>query len=121
MAKVTSTYNLLKTYEEFGYKTNGRTYVCPDCLKRVPKDRGETLRRRASKKVFIFTKEGKPSVAACPCGFRRVSKPEPTKETMCAAITGKGTRCKNKALPGSHYCHLPAHQAKAKQAQQLPF
>jgi N utilization substance protein A len=29
----------------------------------------------------------------------------------CAAILANGRRCPNAALPGSHYCGLPAHQA----------
>jgi transcription termination/antitermination protein NusA len=32
----------------------------------------------------------------------------------CAAILSNGKRCPNAALPGSHYCGLPAHQALEK-------
>jgi N utilization substance protein A len=31
----------------------------------------------------------------------------------CAAILSNGKRCPNTALPGSHYCGVPAHQALA--------
>jgi transcription termination/antitermination protein NusA len=34
----------------------------------------------------------------------------------CAAILSNGKRCPNTALPGSHYCGVPAHQALASQA-----
>lgn len=30
---------------------------------------------------------------------------------LCAAITSRGTQCKNKPLPGSMYCQIEAHQA----------
>jgi N utilization substance protein A len=33
----------------------------------------------------------------------------------CAAILSNGKRCPNTALPGSHYCGVPAHQALADQ------
>jgi transcription termination/antitermination protein NusA len=33
----------------------------------------------------------------------------------CAAILSNGKRCPNTALPGSHYCGVPAHQALANQ------
>lgn len=28
----------------------------------------------------------------------------------CKALTGKGTPCRNEALPGSDYCYISAHQ-----------
>src|SRR5438128_851866 len=31
----------------------------------------------------------------------------------CSAVLSNGKRCPNEALPGSHYCGLPAHQALA--------
>ncbi len=34
----------------------------------------------------------------------------------CAAILSNGKRCPNTALPGSHYCGVPAHQALASAA-----
>jgi N utilization substance protein A len=34
----------------------------------------------------------------------------------CAAILSNGKRCPNAALPGSHYCGVPAHQALATEA-----
>jgi transcription termination/antitermination protein NusA len=34
----------------------------------------------------------------------------------CAAILSNGKRCPNTALPGSHYCGVPAHQALASEA-----
>jgi hypothetical protein len=34
---------------------------------------------------------------------------------QCAAITSTGARCNKEAKPGSEYCQLPAHQAKATQ------
>jgi N utilization substance protein A len=34
----------------------------------------------------------------------------------CAAVLSNGKRCPNAALPGSHYCGVPAHQALAKEA-----
>src|SRR5712692_430338 len=33
----------------------------------------------------------------------------------CSAVLSNGKRCPNEALPGSHYCGLPAHQALALQ------
>ena len=33
----------------------------------------------------------------------------------CAATLSNGKRCPNAALPGSHYCGVPAHQAVASQ------
>jgi N utilization substance protein A len=35
----------------------------------------------------------------------------------CSAILSNGKRCPNEALPGSHYCGLPAHQALEGQEQ----
>ena len=35
---------------------------------------------------------------------------------QCKAITQSGNRCRNRALEGSEYCRLPAHQALAVQA-----
>jgi N utilization substance protein A len=34
----------------------------------------------------------------------------------CAAVLSNGKRCPNAALPGSHYCGVPAHQALANEA-----
>jgi N utilization substance protein A len=34
----------------------------------------------------------------------------------CAAILSNGKRCPNTALPGSHYCGVPAHQALTSEA-----
>jgi len=38
----------------------------------------------------------------------------------CAAILSTGKRCPNAALPGSHYCGVPAHQELAKKEAELP-
>jgi len=35
----------------------------------------------------------------------------------CSAILSNGKRCPNEALPGTHYCGLPAHQALEGQEQ----
>src|SRR5438067_9575313 len=35
----------------------------------------------------------------------------------CAAILSTGKRCPNAALPGSHYCGVPAHQELARKAE----
>jgi N utilization substance protein A len=37
----------------------------------------------------------------------------------CAAILSNGKRCPNTALPGSHYCGVPAHQALAETEQEV--
>ncbi len=34
---------------------------------------------------------------------------------QCQAITQRGTRCRNRAVEGSDYCRLPAHQALAQE------
>jgi transcription termination/antitermination protein NusA len=38
----------------------------------------------------------------------------------CAAILSTGKRCPNAALPGSHYCGVPAHQELAKKEAEQP-
>ncbi|MGZ4309699.1 MAG: transcription termination factor NusA, partial [Gaiellaceae bacterium] len=38
----------------------------------------------------------------------------------CAAILSTGKRCPNAALPGSHYCGVPAHQELAKKEAERP-
>src|SRR5256714_557402 len=38
----------------------------------------------------------------------------------CAAILSTGKRCPNAALPGSHYCGVPAHQELAKKEAEKP-
>src|SRR5437762_5430554 len=38
----------------------------------------------------------------------------------CAAILSTGKRCPNAALPGSHYCGVPAHQELAQRAAEEP-
>src|SRR5213079_2167625 len=38
----------------------------------------------------------------------------------CAAILSTGKRCPNAALPGSHYCGVPAHQELAKKEAEAP-
>src|SRR5213082_3109476 len=38
----------------------------------------------------------------------------------CAAILSTGKRCPNAALPGSHYCGVPAHQELARKEAELP-
>ena len=38
----------------------------------------------------------------------------------CAAILSTGKRCPNAALPGSHYCGVPAHQELAKKEAAQP-
>ncbi|MFN8131612.1 MAG: transcription termination factor NusA [Solirubrobacteraceae bacterium] len=41
---------------------------------------------------------------------------EEVAQGRCAAILTAGRRCPNAALPGSHYCGLPAHQALSRLA-----
>ncbi len=41
------------------------------------------------------------------------ASPEPEREAICRAITSSGQRCKNRALPGSEFCGIPAHQKLA--------
>src|SRR5437763_13346053 len=38
----------------------------------------------------------------------------------CAAILSTGKRCPNAALPGSHYCGVPAHQELARKEAEKP-
>ena len=40
------------------------------------------------------------------------------KERQCRAITASEKRCRNKALPGSDFCGIPAHQKLAKLLEQ---
>jgi N utilization substance protein A len=38
----------------------------------------------------------------------------------CAAVLSNGKRCPNAALPGTHYCGVPAHQELAKREPEVP-
>src|ERR687892_1161703 len=38
----------------------------------------------------------------------------------CAAVLSNGKRCPNAALPGTHYCGVPAHQELAKRQPEVP-
>ncbi len=38
-------------------------------------------------------------------------------ERRCKAITQSGERCRNRAVEGSDYCHLPSHQAQAEEEE----
>lgn len=40
-------------------------------------------------------------------------------ERRCKAITQSGDRCRNRAVEGSEYCHLPSHQAQAEEAEEM--
>jgi transcription termination/antitermination protein NusA len=38
----------------------------------------------------------------------------------CAAVLSNGKRCPNAALPGTHYCGVPAHQELARREPEVP-
>lgn len=132
MAKAMHRIQLVKSYEKVGYKADTKKCMCPDCyavnVNRAGKNKKRSvdmdLMKKASRKVFLFHKDGSPSVAACPCGFRKTSdgkiqhsqqfieefgekkaEVKPASNTaICTAKKADGSPCTFKALPGSDRC-----------------
>ena len=70
---------LTNTYKNAGFVADLDRHVCPDCRQvyaaRKARGKGEFnigLVVKAAKKLYIFRKEGRKPIAACPCGFRKV-------------------------------------------------
>jgi len=70
---------LVNNYKDAGFVADRDRHVCPDCRQvyaaRAARGKGKSnigLVVKAAKKLYIFRKEGRKAVAACPCGFRRV-------------------------------------------------
>mgnify|MGYP001405659030 CR=1 FL=1 len=104
-------------------------YRCPDCYAVYHKRAGKEPIPASYTKIMVFTKEGKPNVGACPCGYRKcgdkiqhsaqylnefgdtstttTSPADHTKDSQCCATTKAGKRCSNKAT-ASGYCKLHA-------------
>lgn len=143
MAKAMNHKDLQASYLSIGYsvisKPSGAKgkeypvlYRCPDCYAVYSKRADKEPVPASYTKIMAFTKEGKPNVGACPCGYRKCgdkvqhgeqylnefgddTSSAPTSSTNhndeyhCQAINKKGNRCGNKAT-SSGYCkrHTPA-------------
>ena len=139
MTKAMNWKDLRSSYLSVGYNViNGeknakghaypKKYRCPDCYAVYAKRAGKAdIPAAAYTKIMVFTKEGKPPVGACPCGYRKcgdktqhsaqylnefgdVSPTPPAAPVTatavvdkCKALTKAGKPCCNKATV-SGYC-----------------
>jgi hypothetical protein len=77
--KAMNPVELVNNYKYAGFAADRELHVCPDCRQvyaaRAARGKGKSnigLVVKAAKKLYIFRKEGRKAIAACPCGFRRV-------------------------------------------------
>lgn len=137
MAAACSIFTLVKQAGRKGYKAVmvGKSYkkhTCPVCKEKMtanaakgskPAAPGALKASYTTALLFVHGRSGL-RYLACPCGWRRYEEGVTTiAEHMtkthggkCQAIKGDGTPCTHKAVEGSAFCGIPAHQAQVAKA-----
>lgn len=106
-----SEFNMINLFVKLLYVVSQKRYICPRCLaafrKTGRKEEGH-LFERAVRGVLIFTKEGRPSVAACRCGYRAIETRETAAQASKQPYVKMCERCGIEPVPKGRkcYCHI---------------
>jgi len=116
MVRATTTRAMIVEAEKKGYSLyKGKSYICPNCARRVDLKRHPTdsnFFKSAARKVKLFYHATKPTVAACPCGYRRIDTPTMKYDVYCRARNSNGKPCARK-ITHSDLCTFHYNREKA--------
>jgi len=91
----------MKYVKELGYTQSTKVFDCPVCKTRalkIAQKKGTNPIVRAYKKVLIFKHPSEDiTIAACPCGYRKIRKPKGSSNSIDAATQGMIQGAKNAA------------------------
>ena len=70
-------FNMIKLFKGLLYSMSEKRFVCPRCraaFRKTGRPEEGVLFERAVRGAILFTKERRPSVVACRCGYRAIEK-----------------------------------------------